>query len=113
MTAWIGEALCGEGVTSADDAGGIRYSIKVLAAEMGQEPLCGAPESEVVFRVGDVAMEPPVTWDNSGPREQILRRDATSDPCRAVLPAQPSATPQEARDEAALHRGKRGEAGHP
>jgi hypothetical protein len=80
VTAWIGDALCGESITLADGAGGVQYSIKVAAAEIGQAPVCGAPESEVILRIGDATMGPPVRWDNSQPREHALSRSTAGRP---------------------------------
>jgi hypothetical protein len=70
VTAWIGGRACGEGTTSTDDDGSIRYVIAVHAADASQGLGCGVPGRRVDFKVGDQAMKSdpsPIFWDNRQP----------------------------------------------
>jgi len=71
ITAWVGDALCGNGQIFFADGNPV-FSLNVLAEEGGPAG-CGAPGRQVTFRVDSQVLSPTVAWDNRRPREVPLQ----------------------------------------
>jgi hypothetical protein len=64
ITAWIGSAVCGQGLTR-QMAGQVVYGVDVASA--WQVPGCGSPGRVVSFRLGNVALPTQGAWTDARP----------------------------------------------
>ncbi|MEZ4767292.1 MAG: VCBS repeat-containing protein [Caldilineales bacterium] len=64
VDARVGDVICGSGeVISAPD-GGLRYTVKVEAADVGGNVACGTPNRDVTFTVGGQTAPGTTQWSN-------------------------------------------------